>query len=201
MQGVGFRPFVFSLARENGLTGWVLNNSRGVEIEIEGPEESLLAFLSRLKNNPPPLSRILAIRQRDIPPANDSTFAIYESKLLADRIPFISPDTDVCDDCLDELFNPSDRRYRYPFINCTNCGPRFTIIRDIPYDRDKTTMQQFAMCPECGREYHDPLDRRFHAQPIGCWECGPRLKLLDGSGNDINSAEPVQSRRRPAFKR
>ena len=192
VQGVGFRPFIFSLAREHSVSGWVLNSSRGVEIEIEGSEESLNNFLSQVKNNPPPLSRILSILQKEIPLIGDKTFAIHESKTLADRVPFISPDSDVCDDCLRELFDPADRRYRYPFINCTNCGPRFTIIKDIPYDRDKTTMQPFTLCPECEQEYHDPLNRRFHAQPIGCWQCGPRLMLVNERGGEIKAADPVQ---------
>ncbi len=192
VQGVGFRPFVFSTARAQGLAGWVLNNSRGVEIEIEGLEESINNFISILKEKSPPLSRIHSVQAQEIPLKGDHSFFIYESKELADRLPFISPDTDVCDDCLRELFDPSDRRYLYPFINCTNCGPRFTIIRDIPYDRDKTTMHIFTMCPVCEREYHDPLNRRFHAQPIGCWQCGPRVMLLDASGAEVETADPVQ---------
>ena len=191
VQGVGFRPFVYSTARACGLSGWVLNNSRGVELEIEGPEKSLSKFLSQLQETPPPLSRIISVRQKETPLTGDNTFIIYESKELADRVPFISPDTDVCDDCLRELFDPSDRRYCYPFINCTNCGPRFTIIQDIPYDRDRTTMRAFTMCPECGREYHDPLDRRFHAQPIGCWKCGPSLMILDKDGAEVRDPDPV----------
>jgi hydrogenase maturation protein HypF len=192
VQGVGFRPFVFSLAHANSLSGWVLNNSRGVEIEIEGPDESLNSFLCQLEKKPPPLSRIISIKRREITPAGGITFSILESKELSDRVPFISPDTDVCDDCIRELFDPADRRYCYPFINCTNCGPRYTIIKDIPYDRDKTTMQPFLLCSECSREYHDPLDRRFHAQPIGCWKCGPRLALCDESGQNIAAADPLQ---------
>ena len=192
VQGVGFRPFVFSLARANSLSGWVLNNSRGVEIEIEGPEQALNSFFCQLEKNPPPLSRIISIKRKEIPPAGGTAFSILESKELSDRVPFISPDNDVCDDCIRELFDTADRRYLYPFINCTNCGPRYTIIRDIPYDRDKTTMQPFTLCPECSREYYDPLDRRFHAQPIGCWQCGPRLALCDESGQEIAAADPLQ---------
>ena len=192
VQGVGFRPFVFSLAKKYNLSGWVLNNSKGVEIEIEGTEHDGKGFLAALREKAPSLSRIQAVHVQEIPVTGDASFMILESKELPDRLPLISPDTDVCKDCLRELFDPADRRYRYPFINCTNCGPRFTIIKDIPYDRDRTTMQPFTMCPECEHEYNNPLDRRFHAQPVGCWQCGPRLMLLDGNGNEIPAGDPIQ---------
>ena len=192
VQGVGFRPFVFSLAKKHNLSGWVLNNSQGVEIEIEGSEHNGKEFIALLQAQAPPLSRIQSVHVQEIPVTGDASFMILESKELPDRLPLISPDTDVCEDCLRELFDPADRRYRYPFINCTNCGPRFTIIKDIPYDRHRTTMQPFTMCPECAHEYNNPHDRRFHAQPVGCWQCGPRLMLLDGDGNEIPAADPIQ---------
>ena len=192
VQGVGFRPFVFSLAKKHNLSGWVLNNSQGVEIEIEGSENNSKEFIALLQASAPPLSRIQSVHVQEIPVTGDALFMILESKELPDRLPLISPDTDVCEDCLRELFDPADRRYRYPFINCTNCGPRFTIIKDIPYDRHRTTMQPFTMCPECALEYNNPHDRRFHAQPVGCWQCGPRLMLLDGDGNEIPAADPIQ---------
>jgi hydrogenase maturation protein HypF len=192
VQGVGFRPFVFSLAKKHNLSGWVLNNSKGVEIEIEGSEQNGKEFIALLQANAPPLSRIQSVHIQEISVTGDASFVILESKELPDRLPLISPDTDVCEDCIRELFDPADRRYRYPFINCTNCGPRFTIIKDIPYDRNRTTMHSFTMCPECEQEYNNPHDRRFHAQPVGCWQCGPRLMLLDGKGNEILADDPIQ---------
>lgn len=191
VQGVGFRPFIFSLARDHNLSGWVLNNSRGVEIEIEGTESDSKRFLAELHDKAPPLSRVQTVTVSEIPAKGETSFSVRESREIADRLPLISPDTDVCNDCLRELFDPSDRRYHYPFINCTNCGPRFTIIKDIPYDRNLTTMSAFVMCPACEREFNDPSNRRFHAQPTGCWECGPRLMLLDSHGNAISDVDPI----------
>jgi hydrogenase maturation protein HypF len=177
VQGVGFRPFVYRLAHDHGLTGWVLNHSGGVDIEIEGPPPSLDAFVHDLTAQAPPLARIVAVEVVDAPPDGYTRFEIRHSVAEEGRYQLISPDIATCTDCLGELLDPNDRRHRYPFTNCTNCGPRFTIIRDIPYDRPLTTMQPFAMCPDCQREYDNPLDRRFHAQPNACPVCGPHVWL------------------------
>ena len=137
------------------------------------------------------MSRITSLEFQPLSPQGDSEFTILKSRSQETRSALISPDMAVCPDCLRELRDPRDRRYRYPFINCTNCGPRYTIIRDIPYDRAKTTMAAFTLCPECAAEYHDPLNRRFHAQPNACWTCGPRVALLDGAGHPIDGADPI----------
>ncbi len=181
VQGVGFRPFVYRLAREHGLAGWVLNHSGGVEIEVEGPSVGLEAFWRDLQAESPPLARIEGISAVDYPPNGYTTFEIRESRAEEGRYQLVSPDIATCPDCQRELFDPADRRYRYPFTNCTNCGPRFTIIADIPYDRPNTTMRLFPMCPHCQREYDDPANRRFHAQPNACPVCGPHLWLVPGS--------------------
>ncbi len=177
VQGVGFRPFVYRLAHDYGLTGWVLNHSGGVKIEVEGVTAALDAFVHDLTAKAPPLARIVAVEVNDAPPNGYRRFEIRYSVAEEGRYQLISPDIATCPDCLRELLDPADRRYRYPFTNCTNCGPRFTIIRDIPYDRPLTTMGAFTMCPDCQREYDDPLDRRFHAQPNACPACGPHLWL------------------------
>ncbi len=182
VQGVGFRPFVYGLARRLGLAGLVGNDSRGVFIELEGSPTALDAFHGELIYHPPPLAHIVKVDVETVDVRGDTDFVIVESEAQAGAHTLISPDLAVCADCLRELFDPADRRYRYPFINCTNCGPRFTIIRDIPYDRPLTTMAAFPLCPECEREYRDPLDRRFHAQPIACPVCGPRLQLVVNEG-------------------
>jgi hydrogenase maturation protein HypF len=182
VQGVGFRPFVYNLATRLELTGWVLNSSSGVEIEAIGPPDVLATFAERLRSEAPPLARIEdvtveAIDAADVELPTPGGFAIRHSEAKPGEFQPISPDIATCDDCLRELFDPDDRRYRYPFINCTNCGPRFTIIQDIPYDRPQTTMAPFKMCPACQAEYDDPTDRRFHAQPNACPVCGPRVWL------------------------
>lgn len=177
VQGVGFRPFVYNRALENGLTGWVRNTSAGVDIEVNGSEESIDSFIQVLKSQAPPLSRIDSLEYSQIPSNHFDTFEIVQSETVMEAFQPISPDIGICPDCLRELFDPTDRRYRYPFTNCTNCGPRLTIIEDLPYDRPKTTMRDFQMCPECRAEYEDPTDRRFHAQPIACPECGPQVWL------------------------
>jgi hydrogenase maturation protein HypF len=177
VQGVGFRPFVFGLADRQGLTGWVRNTSAGVDIEADGEREKLEAFARALRDEAPPLARIDSLDAAFLPPAGFRQFEIVHSEAVDGAFQPISPDVAICADCLRELFDPSDRRYLYPFINCTNCGPRFTIIQDIPYDRPKTTMAPFAMCPDCAREYADPRDRRFHAQPVACVACGPKIWL------------------------
>jgi hydrogenase maturation protein HypF len=177
VQGVGFRPFVYTLATRHHLSGFVSNNSDGVHIEIEGPHETLEIFRNDLQTQPPPLARIDSVVVQPIPLSGEKAFRIHESAAQLGPSTPISPDVATCPDCLRELFDPADRRYRYPFLNCTNCGPRFTIIRDIPYDRPFTTMASFTMCPECDAEYHDPANRRFHAQPNACPECGPHVWL------------------------
>jgi hydrogenase maturation protein HypF len=196
VQGVGFRPFVYRLAHDHGLTGWVLNHSGGVEIEVEGPPTALDAFVHDLTASAPPLARIVGVDVTDAPPRGYPRFEIRHSVAQEGRYQLISPDIATCADCRREVLDPADRRYRYPFTNCTNCGPRFTIIRDIPYDRPLTTMAPFAMCPDCRREYEDPLDRRFHAQPNACPVCGPHVWLEDAAGPDIHVAERDDAMRR-----
>ncbi|HJV36034.1 carbamoyltransferase HypF [Geomonas sp.] len=184
VQGVGFRPFVYRLAQRLRLAGWVRNTGRGVDIEVEGDSEAVRSFPIALKEEAPPLAVISSLSVATLAPKGENGFAIFESAGTAagGEVP---PDCEVCDDCLAELFDPSNRRYLYPFINCTNCGPRYSIITGIPYDRPVTTMAPFAMCPECLGEYHDPGHRRFHAQPNACPVCGPRLRLCDGSGQEL----------------
>ena len=185
VQGVGFRPFIYGLAARNGLTGWVRNTSAGVDIEVDGTPAALDAFVLSLKNELPPLARIDSLDVSVGGPRGFASFEIVASEAVAGAFQPISPDVCICPDCLGELFDPHDRRYRYPFINCTNCGPRFTIITDIPYDRPKTTMAPFEMCPDCAAEYRDPLDRRFHAQPVACPVCGPQVWLEDREGKRL----------------
>ncbi len=177
VQGVGFRPFVYNLAQRLSLKGWVRNTSGGVEIEIEGDEKSIKDFNIFIMKEAPPLAVIDHIKHDPIPIRGYTDFQIYHSASSPEAFQPISPDISICPDCLSELFNPGDRRYLYPFINCTNCGPRFTIIDDIPYDRPNTTMASFEMCPDCKAEYDDPINRRFHAQPIACPTCGPHVWL------------------------
>ncbi len=189
VQGVGFRPFVYNLASERGLSGWVLNHSGGVDIEVEGPEEDVRTFVIDLEAKAPPLSTIESLVAQPIAVQGYDQFEIRHSESQAGRYQLISPDVATCADCLQELFDPDDRRYRYPFINCTNCGPRFTIIEDIPYDRPKTTMRVFPMCEDCLAEYEDPRDRRFHAQPNACPVCGPQIWLVElESGQEIDAS-------------
>ncbi len=177
VQGVGFRPFVYNLAAQLALKGWVKNTSAGVEIEVDGEKDILDLFIQKLRNEAPALSRIDEFSASFRPASGFSSFEILHSESVEGAFQPISPDVSICDDCLRELFDPTDRRYHYPFINCTNCGPRFTIIKDIPYDRPKTTMASFPMCPDCEREYKDPSNRRFHAQPVACPVCGPKVWL------------------------
>jgi hydrogenase maturation protein HypF len=191
VQGVGFRPFIYQLAHRHRLLGYVANTPQGVELEIEGGQQDLHEFFADLPARLPPLASIIRMETEELPPLPYAAFEIRSSEHGAGRAALISPDTAICADCLRELFDPQDRRYRYPFINCTNCGPRYTIIRDIPYDRVNTSMAPFTMCEPCEREYHDPLDRRFHAQPNACWECGPRVWLTDAGGRDLLAADPI----------
>ncbi len=182
MQGVGFRPFVYALATRLGLAGWVGNDVDGVFAEVEGPAEAVQKFLFSVRADAPPLARVERVSARAVAPLGAAGFAIVASDRAGQRRALVSADSATCADCLRELADPADRRFGYPFINCTNCGPRFTIVRDVPYDRPLTTMAAFAMCPACAAEYHDPADRRFHAQPTCCPACGPRLWLRDGGG-------------------
>ena len=190
VQGVGFRPFVFSLATRLGLAGRVGNDVAGVFAEVEGPVAAVSQFLRSLRQEAPPLARIERITTENLRINGSSGFMIAPSESGGQRSTLVSPDTAACDDCLRELADPEDRRFGYPFINCTNCGPRFTIVRDVPYDRALTTMAGFAMCARCAAEYNDPADRRFHAQPVCCPDCGPRLCLYDAAGTAL-PGEPL----------
>lgn len=185
VQGVGFRPFIYRLAAEIGIRGWVSNSAQGVLIEAEAPRPRLDAFLARIESQKPPHSSIQRIVVEPIPPTGEATFEIRESSSAGSRSAIILPDLGTCPDCLREMFDPADRRYRYPFTNCTHCGPRYSIIERLPYDRPNTTMQSFVMCEQCRAEYENPLDRRFHAQPNACPDCGPRLSLWDAAGPEI----------------
>ncbi|HXR16661.1 MAG TPA: carbamoyltransferase HypF [Terriglobales bacterium] len=191
VQGVGFRPYVFRLASSRRLNGIICNTSAGVTIEIQGPAETVQDFVEHLPADAPPLARITSFAIRELPCNGDQDFRIVHSQDGTEVRTLISPDVAICPDCLRELFDPNDRRYRYPFINCTNCGPRFTIVRDIPYDRPRTSMAAFPMCPACLREYENPYDRRFHAQPNACWQCGPQVELWDKRGRPIESRDPI----------
>jgi hydrogenase maturation protein HypF len=182
VQGVGFRPFVYRLAKELGLTGWVANTRQGATIEIEGNPEALQIFFSRLMSELPPLASIHSYEFQDAPVQNLAAFEIVPSDEQGHVSAFLLPDIATCPECLKEIFDPRNRRYRYPFTNCTNCGPRYSIIRKLPYDRCHTTMAVFEMCPDCKREYEEPANRRFHAQPNACPVCGPELRLLDSHG-------------------
>jgi hydrogenase maturation protein HypF len=182
VQGVGFRPHAHRLATELGCSGWVLNDDRGVLLEVEGEPKSVEAFLARLSAEAPPLAAIEHVCPQELEPNGAVGFAILASRAGGEARAPVSPDSATCERCLRELFDPADRRHRYPFINCTDCGPRFTIIRAVPYDRPGTTMAGFAMCERCAAEYEDPADRRFHAQPNACPECGPQARLTDASG-------------------
>lgn len=182
VQGVGFRPFVYRLAGDLRLDGWVRNSTMGVIIEVEGPRQDLEAFLSRLPAERPPRAAIHGLEASWLDPAGHSGFRILASVRDGAVAALVPPDIALCDDCRREICDPANRRYRYPFTNCTNCGPRFTIIHAMPYDRAQTSMHRFTMCLECQREYHDPLDRRFHAQPNACPRCGPRLEAWDVAG-------------------
>lgn len=188
VQGVGFRPFIYTTALQNHLTGWVRNTSSGVEIEVNGEPQYIQSFLNSIKQNPPPLARIDSLNTTPCKPNLYIGFEILESHSEEGKFLPVSPDISICPDCQRELFDPSNRRFRYPFINCTNCGPRFTIIKDIPYDRPKTTMAEFALCEACKSEYDDPLDRRFHAQPVACQVCGPTI-WLESEGKLVENGE------------
>jgi len=190
VQGVGFRPFVFRLAKNQRLTGTIRNASGGVTIEVQGTPEAVDEFVACLPVEAPPLARITSITALEAPTKHETEFRIVSSEPGEART-LISPDIAICSDCLHELFDPADRRYRYPFINCTNCGPRFTIVRNIPYDRAQTSMAAFPMCVRCQAEYDDPRNRRFHAQSNACWECGPQVEFWDKSGGNTSDGDPI----------
>jgi len=190
VQGVGFRPYVHGLARRLGLSGRVGNDTAGVVMEVEGAEPAISEFLAALPAQAPPLAVIERVRTSPLVPTGEPGFHIVSSNAAGRRDTLVSADSATCADCLRELADPADRRFDYPFINCTNCGPRFTIVRDVPYDRPFTTMAPFTMCHTCAGEYHDPADRRFHAQPVCCPACGPRLRLLDADGHEL-PGEPL----------
>ncbi len=191
VQGIGFRPFIYNLAKTHSIQGWVLNNEKGVLIDAEAEDGNLDRFVRDIPKLAPPLARIESFEVRHLEPFNYTTFEIKKSEEAQEKFVLISPDVATCHQCLSELFSPQDFRYRYPFINCTLCGPRFTIIQDIPYDRHKTTMAPFIMCPVCQKEYEDPEDRRFHAQPNACPACGPSLRLEDKEGKEV-PGDPIQ---------
>ncbi|AXC15114.1 [NiFe] hydrogenase metallocenter assembly protein HypF [Acidisarcina polymorpha] len=191
VQGVGFRPYIYRLALEEHLTGSVFNDSSGVTIEVEGPVSAIEAFLRRLPMEAPPLAHISAIAASEMALIGDQNFRITLSDVRGRVATQIPADAATCDDCFREIFNPADRRYGYPFTNCTNCGPRFTITRRIPYDRPQTSMANYLMCVQCRAEYDDPSNRRFHAQPNACWNCGPRLWLTTPDGTAIATGDPI----------
>ncbi|HTW23362.1 MAG TPA: carbamoyltransferase HypF [Candidatus Baltobacteraceae bacterium] len=191
VQGVGFRPYVYHLATDRNLGGNICNTPYGVAIEIQGAPELVEDFLARLSGEPPALAQITGLVVRDMPCLDQQFFEILPSRTGEHATALISPDVAVCDECLHELFDLQNRRYGYPFINCTNCGPRFTIVRDIPYDRPGTSMAVFPMCARCHAEYDDPRDRRFHAQPNACWDCGPRLEFWDARGRSLVARAPI----------
>jgi hydrogenase maturation protein HypF len=191
VQGVGFRPYISNLASRLGLKGFVKNRLGGVWIEVEGDACNLDNFVTELEAKPPPLARIDHLNWECRPAQGDERFLIQTSEVESPGPIFVCPDIATCDDCLAELFGPGDRRYQYPFLNCTNCGPRLTIVTGAPYDRQRTTMDGFKLCAACQAEYDDPSNRRFHAQPTCCPECGPRLELLDGQGKPVASGNPL----------
>lgn len=192
VQGVGFRPFIYKNATKNNLKGFVNNTSKGVFIEVEGYEEDITSFIEEIKHKPPVLSKVTDIKIIDKEIEGYTNFKIIESKEEEEAITLISPDIAICDDCLRDIRDKNNRRYRYAFTNCTNCGPRFSITKKVPYDRENTTMDVFQMCSECREEYNDPLNRRFHAQPNGCSKCGPRVYICNKEGNEIISNDPIK---------
>ena len=192
VQGVGFRPFVFNLANHYDLKGEVANTSSGVVILVEGSAGHLNAFAADLTDKAPPLAHIVEVSRQTVAPIGYATFKINQSTGDGVMSTLISPDVSICEDCRQELFDPNDRRHHYPFINCTNCGPRYTIIDDIPYDRPKTSMKHFELCPQCRDEYNDPANRRFHAQPNACAACGPQVTLFDNQRQRIDRVDPIK---------
>lgn len=194
VQGVGFRPYLYGLATELALAGHVTNTVEGVVVEVEGSASAVALFCDRIAAQAPPLAHVESVDHRELPPAGGTAFTILASRAEGPARTLVSPDSATCADCLAELADPADRRHRHPFVNCTHCGPRFTIVTGVPYDRAHTTMAGFAMCPDCAREYADPADRRFHAQPVACPACGPRLRLLvarERGPASVEEADPV----------
>jgi len=200
VQGVGFRPFIYRLALRHGITGFVQNRPDGVIMEGEGSPDVLGEFLRDVQNELPPLAEITSLKKSPLPVQHEETFQILVSDAQGTGDIHISPDIATCSACLREMLDPEDRRYRYPFINCTNCGPRLTIIKDIPYDRINTAMDCFPLCTLCQKEYEDPGNRRFHAEPNACSVCGPMLKLRDKDGNVIETADPIEAARQALFE-
>ena len=192
VQGVGFRPFIYKNATKNNLKGFVNNTSKGVFVEVEGYEEDITSFIKEIREKPPVLSKITDIKIIDKEIEGYTDFKIIESVEEEEAITLLSPDIATCDDCLADISDVNNRRYRYPFTNCTNCGPRFSITKKVPYDRGNTTMDVFQMCSECREEYTEPLNRRFHAQPNGCSKCGPRVFICDKEGQEITSKDPIK---------
>ncbi|GAA4055231.1 carbamoyltransferase HypF [Streptomyces shaanxiensis] len=195
VQGVGFRPYVYGLATELALVGHVTNTPEGVVAEVEGSASAVARFCDRLAVQAPPLARVESVHHLELPAAGGEAFTILASRTGGPARTLVSPDTATCADCLAELADPDDRRHRHPFVNCTHCGPRFTIVTDVPYDRANTTMAGFPMCPDCAREYGDPADRRFHAQPVACPACGPRLRLIVPGAGSAAGEDPVAEAR------
>lgn len=202
VQGVGFRPFVYRLAREGGLTGTVGNTSDGVRMEVQGPPAEVERFGRRLRAELPPLARLVGLSEEELAfLPGETAFVIVPSHGHAGHSVLVSPDMGICPDCLADMRDPANRRYGYPFTNCTNCGPRYTITRAIPYDRATTTMSCFPLCPDCAAEYGNPADRRFHAQPIACPVCGPRLWFVDRHTRQGGDTGPTADNRREALAR
>ncbi|WP_405962458.1 carbamoyltransferase HypF [Streptomyces sp. NBC_00723] len=195
VQGVGFRPYLYGLATELALAGHVTNTPEGVVVEVEGTASAVARFCDRIAAQAPPLARVESVHHREMPPVGGTAFTILTSRTGGPARTLVSPDSATCADCLAELADPADRRYRHPFVNCTHCGPRFTIVTGVPYDRAHTTMAGFAMCSDCAREYADPADRRFHAQPVACPACGPRLRLLVPPSGALPGTDPVTEAR------
>jgi len=192
VQGVGFRPFVYRVAKNLGLTGNVSNTAIGVKIHIEGTKEKIDKFIELLEHEPPPLAKVENINAQELELSGFETFDIIPSDSENEKATSVSSDVTICEACLNEMRNPLNRRYRYPFINCTDCGPRYTITKTVPYDRPNTSMAKFEMCPDCKKEYENPMNRRYHAQPISCWNCGPKLTLLDNNGNILECDDPIK---------
>ncbi|MEV0489913.1 carbamoyltransferase HypF [Streptomyces atratus] len=194
VQGVGFRPYLYARATGLGLAGHVTNTTEGVVAEVEGAPAAVALFCDRIAADAPPLALVDSVDHREVPAAGGSRFSIMDSRTGGPARTLVSPDVATCADCLTELADPDDRRHRHPFITCTHCGPRFTIVTGVPYDRAHTTMARFPMCADCAREYADPADRRFHAQPVACPACGPRLRLLVGRPDRALPAQPATGR-------
>ncbi|MEV6703801.1 acylphosphatase, partial [Streptomyces sp. NPDC051453] len=195
VQGVGFRPFLYTLATSLELAGHVTNTEDGVVAEVEGDHAAVARFCDRIAQQAPPLAMVESVEHEQVPLRGGSGFAIVASRSQGSPRTLVSPDTATCGACLAEMADPDDRRYRHPFITCTHCGPRFTIVTGLPYDRAHTTMAGFSMCADCAREYTDPEDRRFHAQPVSCRACGPRLSLVYGSPRPDTDVDPIQEAR------